>query len=48
MILKKKDKLYEQDDFHNFVIQPGHKRIDLINASKLILGFNEIIQLDGD
>ena len=29
MILKKnKDKIYEQDDFNNFVIQPGYKRGD--------------------
>ena len=47
-IEKNKDKIYEQDDFHNLVIQPGHKRDDLIDAAKLILGFNEIIQLDGD
>ena len=49
MILKKnKDKLYEQDDFHNFVIQPGYERVNLIDATKLILEFNEVIQLDGD
>ena len=47
-IKKNKDKLYEQDDFHNFVIQPGHKRVDLTDAAKLILEFNERIQLDGD
>ena len=45
-ILKNRDKLYEQDDSYNFVIQPGHKRVDLINAAKVILEFNEIIQLD--
>ena len=47
-IKKNKDKLYEQDGFHNFVIQAGYKRIDLIDATKLILEFNEVIQLDGD
>ena len=47
-IKKNKDKLYEQGDFHNFVIQPGYKRVDLIDAAKLILEFNEKIQLDGD
>ena len=47
-IKKNKDKLSEEDDFHNLVIQPAHKRIDLIDAAKLILEFNEIIQLDGD
>ena len=47
-IKKNKDKRYEQDDFHNFVIQPSYKCIDLIDAAKLILEFNEVIQLDGD
>ena len=42
------DKLYEHDDFHNYVIKSSSKRIDLINAARLILRFNEIIQLDGD
>ena len=45
-IKKNKDKLYEQDDFNNFVIQPGHKRVDLIDAAKIILEFNETIQSD--
>ena len=47
-IKKNKDKLYEQDDFHNFVIQPGYKRVNLIDATKLILEFNKVIQLDDD
>ena len=47
-IKKNKDKLYEQDDFHKFVIHPNYKRIDLIDAAKLILEFNKTIQLDGD
>ena len=48
MILKKnKDKIYEQDDFNNFVIQPGYKRGDLFDAVKII-DYNETIQLDGD
>ena len=48
MILKKnKDKIYEQDDFNNFVIQPGYKRGDLLDAVKII-DYNETIQLDGD
>ena len=42
------DKLYEHDAFHNYVIKSSSKRIDLINAARLILRFNEIIQLDGD
>ena len=40
-IKKNEDKLYEQDDFHSFVIQPSYKRADLIYAAKLILEFNE-------
>ena len=27
-IKKNKDKIYEQDDFNNFIIQPGYKRGD--------------------
>ena len=48
-INKNKEKLYEQDErgpFRGWVIQPNSQRIDLINAIKLILDFNEIIQLD--
>ena len=45
---KNKDKLYEQDDFYNFVIQPGDKHVDLLDAAKIILEFNETIQLAGD
>ena len=41
-----KEKLYKQDDYYNFVIQPNSRRIDLIAAIKLILDFNETIQLD--
>ena len=47
-IKKNKDKIYEQDDFNNFIIQPGYKRGDLIDATKITLGFNELIQLDVD
>ena len=43
-----RDKLYEQDNFNNCMIQPSDQRIDLIDTVKFILGFNEIIQLDGD
>ena len=48
-INKNKEKLYEQDEtdpFHDWVIQPNSRRIDLIDAIKLILDFNEKIQLD--
>ena len=43
---KNKDKIYEKDDFNNFIINPGYKRGDLIDATEVILDFNEIIQLD--
>ena len=46
-ILKKnKDKLYEEDDDNNYVIQPSDRCIDLIDAVNLILDFNKTIQLD--
>ena len=41
------NKLYEHDGFYNHIIQSSSKRIDLIDAAKLILRFSEIIQLDG-
>ena len=47
-IKKNMDTFYEHDGFHNYIIQSSSKRIDLIDAAKLILRFNEIIQLDGD
>ena len=40
-INKNKDKLYEEDDSRNYVIQPSNRRIDLIDAIDLILEFNE-------
>ena len=44
-INKNKDKLYEQDDFGDWVIQPSYLCIDLKDA--IILDFNEeTIQLD--
>ena len=43
---KDKDKLYKIDDFYNFVIQPNNKLIDLLDAAKIILEFNETIQLE--
>ena len=36
-----KDKLYEEDDFRNYVIQPSDQWIDLIDAIDLVLEFNE-------
>ena len=47
-IKKNRDKLYEHDAFHNYIIKSSSKRIDLIGATKLIPKFNEIIQLGGD
>ena len=47
-IKKNKGKLYEHDGFHNYIIQSSSKRVDLIDAAKIILEFNETIQLAGD
>ena len=43
-INKNKDKIYEEKR-GDWVIQPNSRRIDLIDAIKLILNFNETIQL---
>ena len=45
-INKNKEKLYEMDPFHDWVIQPNSQRNNLIDAYKCILTFNETIQLD--
>ena len=42
---KNKDKLFKEDEFYNFVIQP-QKRSYLKYTIDLILDFNETIQLD--
>ena len=43
-INKNKEKLYEKDETsYGYVIQPGEWHVDLINAIKLILDFNETI-----
>ena len=34
------------DDFNDWVIQPNDHRINLLDTIKLILDFNENIQLD--
>ena len=39
-INKTKDKLYEQDHFSDWVIQPNDQRINLIGAIDFILSFN--------
>ena len=43
---KNKEKVFEMDPFHDWVIQPNSQHVDLIDAYKLILKFNETIQLD--
>ena len=45
-IEKNKDKIFEQDEYSKFVIQPTYKRGDLLDTVKIILKFNETIQLD--
>ena len=45
MISKKnKDKTFEQDEYSKFLIQPPHKRGDLLGTVKIILKFNEAFQ----
>ena len=47
MISKKnKDKIFEQDEFNKFLIQSAHKRGDFLDPIKIILQFNETIQLN--
>ena len=45
-INQNKEKIYEMGPLHDWVIQPNSQRINLIHAYKLILKFNETIQLD--
>ena len=47
-IKKNMDKFYEHDGFHNYIIQSSTKRVDLVDTAKIILEFNETIQLPGD
>ena len=44
LIETNKDKIFEEDEYSNFVIQPPYKRGDLSDAVKVILRFNETIQ----
>ena len=39
----KRDKIFEQDEYSKFVINPPHKRNDLLDAAKVILGFHKTI-----
>ena len=41
-----KDKIFEQGKYGKFVIQPTHKRGDLLDAIRVILRFNEVLSLD--
>ena len=43
-IKKNEDKIYERDKY-KYIIQPAHKLGDLLDAVKIILEFNETIQL---
>ena len=45
-IKNNRDKMFEQDDFNNFVFKQGYKCGDLNDAVKMLLKFNETIQLD--
>ena len=38
------DKIFEQDKYSKFVIQPPHKRGDLLDVVKIALQFSETIQ----
>ena len=41
-----RDKIFEKDKYGKFVIQLPHSRGDLLDTVKVILKFNETIQLD--
>ena len=45
-INKNKEKLYKMNSFYDWVIQPNSQHINLNDFIKLILYFNETIQLD--
>ena len=45
-IKNNRDKIFEQDGFNQFVIKQGYKRGDLNDSVKVLLKFNETIQLD--
>ena len=41
---KTKESLYEEDETsYDYVIQPGERRVDLLDAINLILNFNKTI-----
>ena len=45
-IKKNRDKIYKQDEYSKFVIQPPYKDDHLLNTIKIILNFNELLSLD--
>ena len=45
-IEENRDKIFEQDKYSKFGIQPEHKRGDLLDAVRVILRFNEVLSLD--
>ena len=45
-IEKNKDKIFKHDEYSKFVIKPAYKRGDLLDIVKIVLQFNETIQLD--
>ena len=45
-IKKNKNKLFEMDEFSDWVIKPNSQRISLLDTIDLILDFNKTIQLD--
>ena len=40
-IEKNKDKLFEMDEYYNFLVQPSDRRINLKDIINLILDFNK-------
>ena len=40
----KRDKMFEQDKYSRYVIQPSHKRTDLIDTVKVLLDFKKKFQ----
>ena len=45
-IKKNKYKLYETNEFSDWIIKPNRQHINLLNTIDLILNFNKTIQLD--
>ena len=41
-----RDKIYEQDEYSKFAIQPTYKRDDLLDAINIILNFSKLLSLD--